>query len=474
MSFPPPPPPLPPNHPAAPRPSPLPPRRPFSPGEILAWIVILLSVAIVAYRASVNQYRMAASHDPDFTLPARARYAVGVRDWMIRMQPAQQTQITKQLMDDLDQAAEAPEDQLRIALVAGEFLGEDPAILRLHALRDAHPDLAADAATAESLLRGQSVGDSVRAAFDQEYPWFSQLAQSRGKPPGDPQRAAVLQRAYATTGISLGGAAFAGLLLLAGLPLLIVAIVFLAMRKLKLAMSHADPADPARRADRRTYVYSAAVYLGGYGGFLAVLLLVRQILGPFTLPIWASLPALFVPFTLALLLPLLLGQSRAQWRQAFGLHTGRGIIREMLAGLVGYLAGVPLMALGILLVILLTHLTGIKGSHPIVEELGGNGWEIFLLFLMASGFAPITEELMFRGALFAHLRERFPWWISALAMGAIFALVHPQSWVALPVLAAIAIVFAGIREWRGSIIGSMTAHALHNGLALVFSLLLMR
>jgi membrane protease YdiL (CAAX protease family) len=81
---------------------------------------------------------------------------------------------------------------------------------------------------------------------------------------------------------------------------------------------------------------------------------------------------------------------------------------------------------------------------------------------------------MFRGALFAHLRERFPWWIAAPAMAVIFALMHPQSWIALPVLAAIAIVFAGIREWRGSIIGCMAAHAVHNGLALAVAVTLLR
>jgi membrane protease YdiL (CAAX protease family) len=36
----------------------------------------------------------------------------------------------------------------------------------------------------------------------------------------------------------------------------------------------------------------------------------------------------------------------------------------------------------------------------------------------------------------------------------------------MPVLGAIALVLATLREWRGSLIASMTAHALNNFLAL--------
>ncbi len=44
---------------------------------------------------------------------------------------------------------------------------------------------------------------------------------------------------------------------------------------------------------------------------------------------------------------------------------------------------------------------------------------------------------------------------------------------AVPALMSLAIVFAFIREWRGSIVASATAHALHNGTlvtALLFAL----
>ena len=80
---------------------------------------------------------------------------------------------------------------------------------------------------------------------------------------------------------------------------------------------------------------------------------------------------------------------------------------------------------------------------------------------------------MFRGMLFGHMRERFGWWTSALVVAILFAIVHPQGIVGVPVISALALVFAGIREWRGSIIGCMAAHALHNGLTLVAAVYLL-
>jgi membrane protease YdiL (CAAX protease family) len=183
---------------------------------------------------------------------------------------------------------------------------------------------------------------------------------------------------------------------------------------------------------------------------------------------------LVAAFAFGVTSPLLFGQTWGQYKAALGLHCGRGIWREIGGGLVGYLAGMPLMAVGLVLVVILSKITGIKGTHPIVQELQGSPWELVMVFFLACVFAPISEELMFRGALFAHLRERFAWWLAAPMVAVVFALMHPQSWIALPVLGAIAVVFAGIREWRGSIIGCMAAHAVHNGLALAFAVTLLR
>ena len=45
----------------------------------------------------------------------------------------------------------------------------------------------------------------------------------------------------------------------------------------------------------------------------------------------------------------------------------------------------------------------------------------------------------------------------------LFAAPHPQGLIAAPLLMALAFGFTAAREWRGSLIPSMTVHALHNG-----------
>jgi membrane protease YdiL (CAAX protease family) len=53
---------------------------------------------------------------------------------------------------------------------------------------------------------------------------------------------------------------------------------------------------------------------------------------------------------------------------------------------------------------------------------------------------------------------------AAAISGVIFAAVHPQGWAVVPALAAIGAVLALVRQWRGSLVASITAHALHNGM----------
>jgi membrane protease YdiL (CAAX protease family) len=55
----------------------------------------------------------------------------------------------------------------------------------------------------------------------------------------------------------------------------------------------------------------------------------------------------------------------------------------------------------------------------------------------------------------------------------VFAAIHPQGWVAIPVLGSIALILAALREYRGSLIAPMTAHALNNALAVLMMVLMM-
>ncbi|HVS36573.1 MAG TPA: CPBP family intramembrane glutamic endopeptidase, partial [Gemmataceae bacterium] len=57
--------------------------------------------------------------------------------------------------------------------------------------------------------------------------------------------------------------------------------------------------------------------------------------------------------------------------------------------------------------------------------------------------------------------------VSALVVSFVFAALHPQGLLAVPMLMALAFGFTAAREWRGSLIPSMTVHGLHNGVLML-------
>jgi membrane protease YdiL (CAAX protease family) len=122
----------------------------------------------------------------------------------------------------------------------------------------------------------------------------------------------------------------------------------------------------------------------------------------------------------------------------------------------------PVFAVGVGLTYLLTQLAKAAPTHPIQFEVGKSWWTNFQLYLLACVWAPVVEETMFRGALFHHVRRRWNWVISAALVSLIFAAIHPQGWAAIPALGALALIFAAIREWRGSIVAPMTGHFIQN------------
>jgi membrane protease YdiL (CAAX protease family) len=282
------------------------------------------------------------------------------------------------------------------------------------------------------------------------------------------------------------------------LVLLIVAIVLISKGKLRMAFgppasrrpgfpvhvaeggqprqrAAADSHLPALPQDRRAYVQGFALFISCYvgGSLILRLLLVDLFKVPDAVTTIVGLVVLVLAVASGLSWPLFRGQRWSEWKAATGFHVGRGIVREILSGWTGYFAGFPILILGMLVTMVLVKLTGADATHPIMKELGGGPVSWTMVFLLATVWAPITEELMFRGMLFVHLRERFGWWVSAPIVAFVFAAIHPQGWVALPVLGAIAIVLAGIREWRGSVIGCMAAHALHNGVAVIVATLML-
>jgi membrane protease YdiL (CAAX protease family) len=176
---------------------------------------------------------------------------------------------------------------------------------------------------------------------------------------------------------------------------------------------------------------------------------------------------------LALFWPRIRGAKGKDVRKAIGWHRGEGVMREMGAGIVGYIAGLPLLALALIPVLLLSRSAGSVPSHPIVNEISSDPVSLAIVMALACLWAPVVEETFFRGTLFGFLRRRWHWSVAGVASGLLFAMMHPQGWMAVPLLGTIGFTLSTIREWRGSIIASMTAHALNNGMVLLLTIFML-
>lgn len=171
--------------------------------------------------------------------------------------------------------------------------------------------------------------------------------------------------------------------------------------------------------------------------------------------------------------PLARGRSWPELRSALGWHRGRGLVTEIGCGLVAYLAAMPLLAVGLVLTLILTRFTEKAPHHPIVDwlqEAGAGG--IAVVVILAVVWAPLVEESLFRGSFYHYLRGRFGIAGSVLLVSLVFAAIHPQGLAGIPFLATLAAVLGLTREWRDSLVASVTLHMVHNALATLLLLVL--
>jgi membrane protease YdiL (CAAX protease family) len=306
--------------------------------------------------------------------------------------------------------------------------------------------------------------------------WCGELALAPAGEADTAARAAVIRpaRRLAVTFAALAGAAFGvGLLGLVGL--IVWFALFLAGRL--------RPALPLPTRHGGIYAEAFAVYMVVFLG----LSLARGLLrwdGPELL-----LGGLGMLLSLAagLAWPVLRGIPWREVRQEVGLTLGRHPLRESVVGLVGYALILPVFGIGVLVTYVLLGIQRRQQlgdrpeeqfspvetpSHPIVEWLQHpNWWLLFQVVVLACVLAPLVEETMFRGVLYRHLRNATDrlgragsFLVSAVVVSFVFAVIHPQGFLAVPALMALAFGLTILREWRGSLLPSMMVHGIHNGL----------
>lgn len=304
--------------------------------------------------------------------------------------------------------------------------------------------------------------------------WFGELALAPPLVAGTPQRDAVLAPAKRLVVAFIGLLAIVGIAALGGVVgLAILAVVWLGgMETLRF-----------RTGAPRATVYAETFVIW----FLIFTILAAVIMRIGLLDAIAASMVAMIGSLAALAWPVVRGIPFGQVRRDIGLHAGAGVVREVLAGIAAYAMSLPLLGFGILLMFVLMAISRRLGptdadvvpfapsdapSHPLIDLIADNGTAgVVAAALLASVVAPIVEETMFRGVLYRHLREATRRWgtilsvvAAALVTGFIFAAIHPQGWVTIPALMALACGFTVAREWRDSLIPGIVAHGLNNGL----------
>ncbi|HYV37735.1 MAG TPA: type II CAAX endopeptidase family protein [Gemmataceae bacterium] len=487
---------------------------------ILAWCVIIVVATAIAAGERNSEEKLGETAGKEsinlLTMRAQARYLLGARDTLSQFSPGSEHQIAAQVntlnVGPLDQ-------RLRYVVLVGELQGPDAAVKALDDL-DAliarnNAKLTQEQESQRTVLRklyadyrrlrydAPSVSDADRKILREQLGWFGKLALApEGQPAvrdeviaaaggaaaidiyaecpdpaGRDEALRPAKRVTVTIWTAVGGGVFFLFLGFCGLLLLVVLMV---MGKLRGGLVCGwSPAG--------VYAETFALWMLM---FVALSIGVSRLeMGEFRY-IAAALVMLFS--LVVVFWPVLRGLSWRQVREDIGWTLGRRPALEPGIGVGCYVMSYPLLVVGIVMVLgLMAAQTLLSGGgpsaddltspstpgHPVVGPLASGDWPLRLqLFFLASIVAPIVEETMFRGVLYRHLREvtrRFAlvgsMIVAGLVSSFIFAVIHPQGLLGIPVLMALAIAFVLTREWRGTLIPCMVAHGLNNGLVLLVS-----
>ena len=448
----------------------------------IAWCVIVGVAGFVVWQHS--------QPGPQAKRAVGSRLLGAVADWQARYLVGAARTFPQQTSERFANAAPVDsgpiEQRLRNVVVAGEISGPKAAAQKLERLEKTLQKQHADAEvrkTAESLgrLYGDLVDDKPalpslepadRKRLTERLGWSGELALHPAGGEDAAGREALLAQARRTLIGSLAAFAAFGMLGLAGAGVLLTILVLLA----RPASRRLSAPTPRGGIYAETFALWFVLYLSlSYGAGRVAVEHNRYLLTAGVM--LASLAALGWP--------VFRGIAWSVVREDIGLNFGRRPLVEILLGPVTYIVALPMLVIGLIMVVALMaiqqSMTGGAGgeagqnlpSHPIVNWLLESDWrEKLQLVFLASVMAPLMEETMFRGVLHRHLRDatsRFGYALSVLTSGLIvsflFAVIHPQGWVATPVLMALAMAFTLAREWRGSLLPAMLAHGINNLLA---------
>lgn len=472
---------------------------------IIAWIGIVLAcaVAVLMQRAPAEPSTSADGDDPMgvVLMKIQARHLVASGQWLKDDRKA----LYEQAQDLLNVGSVG--QRQRFVILAAELAGTEEArrvLMELEAelaepplgdppeLSEAQTDIQAllhvmygvKARGDESDPASDRLTDDQRDLLVQRLGWFGRLALAPREAQMQADRKAMLAPAYRVSLVLLVAVALGVLVGFAGSVGLVVTGVLMVVGKVRSGVvSGAGP--------HAIYAETFAIWMVVFFGLQAVAGLVAASPGMQAHHLALAAAAVFVSLGV-LLWPVLRGISWRQIRTDIGWTLGRQPVLEPVFGVAGYAMVLPLLAAGVVIVFVLMMIqTALAGpvptfapaggpAHPIITELAqGHWWAKVQVLFVAVVAAPIVEETMFRGVLYRHLRDAsarmgivLSILLSTFINTFVFAVIHPQGWVAMPALMALACGFTLMREWRGTVVPSMIIHAINNAVVMTFLILL--
>lgn len=467
--------------------SPHPPTRPTLPKSrfglwFIAWPVILLLAGFIfaiPYLVSPDEEPIDPSAEIS-QLEIQGKYLLGLAETTGPM-----ANTSDDILPSLEGLAEGSwESRLCHAILIGEFDSPEAAVDRLADMQTAAEEAGYSATDSQEKLReslvalygdynrqewtAPSVAEEQRSLLQEKLGWYGELALTPVEGPEDIRRNELVGSAQTLMAVIAVAAAS---VLLVGTGGFVGSILFVILAILGKIHSALKP----KTANGNIYIETFALW---FVLFLTISLGIEAL--QLDLPLVGQ--SLFTAFSLsALAWPLIRQVSFHDLRRDIGLYAKNPAL-EVVWGFACYFATLPLMALGMILMLIMMGINAsfveakpfeyAQGpSHPIGEWLIDADWfSILQIFILAAVMAPIIEEIMFRGVLYRHLRDATARMrivvsviLSTLVNSLIFAAIHPQGIFGIPLLMSLAIGFSLAREWRGSLIAPITMHAINNG-----------
>ena len=443
----------------------------------LAWIVIAITVGVIMLPGFLQSHEP-AGESSTVMLELPARYLVGAaslagKDSMDEGQihsifgkgPLRQRLMESVLLAELSSPEKGLNSlrQIETEMDAGKLIASDTDRTLFHYLQQIQTATKEHQPLDEAL---QAEWPTAQSLLPEQLGWVGKLAVLPAGSPDHEGRSKLLAQGRRTLFVILGVFVAAMIAITCGAVLQILWWGFAILGRLNSGIE-------ALRGNSGIYAETFAVWLALY---LAIGVLMRFLPLPRLGMIWIIVPQ--IVSLAALAWPVVRGVGWQDVRKDIGLNFGTDAWSTPFLGIGAYLAALPALLVAMLFTLLMmfvaSQLSGAGDDvsppvHPIVEPLFRGSWTVKWQLVFIAVFAAVPEEIMFRGVLYRHLREsgKSLGYVGSVAFGAIisslvFAAIHPQGLFGIPILMTLATVFALTREWRGSLVPSIIAHALVN------------